>query len=166
MVQFFAASSNRQIRYRCPTTPTSKLVGLGCFPFAHHYLGNRNFFLFLQLLRCFSSLGWLFPVYIFNRQYLGLPHSDISGSLQASSSPERFVGNYVLLRLCVPRYPPLALISLTTLNIGVYLRLMHSTTSFVLMYSAIKFAFDKLLCNFQGSVWTLAQQSCFGEQDC
>jgi hypothetical protein len=41
------------------------------------------------------------------------PHSDISGSMLASSSPERFVGRYVLLRLCVPRYPPLALVSLT-----------------------------------------------------
>jgi hypothetical protein len=32
----------------------------------------------------------------------------------ASSSPERIVGNHVLLRLCVPRYPPSALINLTT----------------------------------------------------
>ena len=31
--------------------------GLGSFPFAHHYLGNRFFFLFLQVLRCFNSLG-------------------------------------------------------------------------------------------------------------
>jgi hypothetical protein len=43
----------------------------------------------------------------------GLPHSDIFGSMLASSSPKRFVGRYVLLRLCVPRYPPLALSSLT-----------------------------------------------------
>ena len=90
LVQYLSASSNRQIRYCCPTTPISKLVGLGCFPFAHHYLGNRNFFLFLQLLRCFSSLGWLFPVYIFNRQYLGLPHSDISGSIASFQLPGAF----------------------------------------------------------------------------
>jgi hypothetical protein len=51
----------------------------------------------------------------------------------ASNSPELFAGNRVLLRLCVPRYPPSALISLTTfafsktqnslafrLNIGVF----------------------------------------------
>ena len=44
----------------------------------------------------------------------GLPHSDISGSMLASSSPELFVGNHVLLRLCVPRYPPSALYNLTT----------------------------------------------------
>ena len=29
--------------------------GLGCSPFAHHYLGNHSCFLFLLLLRCFSS---------------------------------------------------------------------------------------------------------------
>jgi hypothetical protein len=44
----------------------------------------------------------------------GLPHSDISGSMLASSSPELIVGRHVLLRLCVPRYPPLALCNLTT----------------------------------------------------
>ena len=40
LVQYLSASSNRQIRYCCPTTPTSSLVGLGYSPFAHHYLGN------------------------------------------------------------------------------------------------------------------------------
>ena len=30
--------------------------GLGSFHFARHYSGNRCFFLFLQVLRCFSSL--------------------------------------------------------------------------------------------------------------
>jgi hypothetical protein len=29
--------------------------GLSCFPFARRYLGNRGFFLFLGVLRCFSS---------------------------------------------------------------------------------------------------------------
>ena len=45
-----------------------------------------------------------------------MPHSDISGSVLTSSSPERFVGRHVLHRLCVPRYPPLALCSLTLLH--------------------------------------------------
>ena len=36
-------------------TPTCSHVGLGSFPFARRYLGNRCFFLFLALLRCFSS---------------------------------------------------------------------------------------------------------------
>jgi hypothetical protein len=42
----------------------------------------------------------------------GLPHSDISGSKVASTSPERFAGRRVLHRLPVPRYPPFALCSL------------------------------------------------------
>ena len=46
-------------------------AGLGSFPFARHYSGNHNCFIFLQVLRCFSSLGYLppfggFPV--FNRE--------------------------------------------------------------------------------------------------
>ncbi len=32
-------------------------VGLGSSPFARHYLGNHYCFLFLWLLRCFSSPG-------------------------------------------------------------------------------------------------------------
>src|SRR5699024_8821291 len=39
-----------------PTTPPCKPVGLASSPFARRYLGNRICFLFLQLLRCFSSL--------------------------------------------------------------------------------------------------------------
>src|SRR5699024_1556809 len=39
-----------------PTTPTCKHVGLASSLFARRYLGNRICFLFLQLLRCFSSL--------------------------------------------------------------------------------------------------------------
>ena len=31
------------------------LIGLGYFPFARHYLGNHYCFLFLRVLRCFSS---------------------------------------------------------------------------------------------------------------
>ena len=33
-------------------------TGLGYSPFARHYLGNHYCFLFLRLLRCFSSAGW------------------------------------------------------------------------------------------------------------
>ena len=38
-------------------TPGCTHPGLGSFPFARRYLGNRCFFLFLSLLRCFSSGG-------------------------------------------------------------------------------------------------------------
>ena len=40
-------------------TPKYMYLGLGSFPFARRYLGNRCFFLFLALLRCFSSGGSL-----------------------------------------------------------------------------------------------------------
>ena len=33
------------------------ITGLGFFPFARHYSGNHYYFLFLCLLRCFSSAG-------------------------------------------------------------------------------------------------------------
>ena len=38
-------------------TPACSHAGLGSFPFARRYSGNRGFFLFLRLLRCFSSPG-------------------------------------------------------------------------------------------------------------
>ena len=40
-------------------TPERTRSGLGSFPFASRYLGNRCFFLFLRVLRCFSSPGSL-----------------------------------------------------------------------------------------------------------
>ena len=52
----FPALFCSNLRDKCwPTTPRSKLLGLGSFPFARRYLGNRCFFLFLPVLRCFSS---------------------------------------------------------------------------------------------------------------
>ena len=42
-----------------PTTPILKRTGLGFSRFARRYWGNRCLFLFLELLRCFSSLGSL-----------------------------------------------------------------------------------------------------------
>ena len=45
-----------QINYAV-LTPKDKSSGLGSFPFARRYSGNRCFFLFLRVLRCFSSPG-------------------------------------------------------------------------------------------------------------
>jgi hypothetical protein len=50
----------------------------------------------------------------------------------ASSSPWLFAGNRVLLRLCVPRYPPSALCSLTTFR-----SLMNSL---LISFHSLKFA--------------------------
>jgi hypothetical protein len=59
--------------------------GLGSFPFARRYSGNHGCFLFLQVLRCFSSLGWLCYAYVFSIEctditLYGLLHSEIPGS--------------------------------------------------------------------------------------
>ena len=56
-----------------PTTPASPEgeTGLGCSDFARHYFRNRGFFLFLQVLRWFTSLGSLVPDYGFIGPYAG-----------------------------------------------------------------------------------------------
>ena len=56
-----------------PTTPAAPegATGLGCSDFARHYFRNRGFFLFLQVLRWFTSLGSLVPNYGFIGAYEG-----------------------------------------------------------------------------------------------
>src|SRR5260221_12987974 len=46
-------------------------LGLGCCDFARHYFRNRGFFLFLQVLRWFTSLSLLIPNYVFIGPYTG-----------------------------------------------------------------------------------------------
>ena len=46
----------------------------------------------------------------------GFPHSDICGSMDICSSPQLFAAYHVFLRLLVPRHPPCALSSLTSLR--------------------------------------------------
>ena len=92
-----------------PTTPVPVGTGLGYSLFARRYWGNRVFFIFLQVLRCFSSLGLLLNPYVFRVRYLhlitgntnptllpelvipviegGLPHSEIYGSTVVRTYP-------------------------------------------------------------------------------
>ena len=87
-------------------------AGLGYSPFARHYSENRYYFLFLWLLRCFSSPGSP-PLTEMTRIYPArLPHSDTPGSKLAYSSPRIFAVRHVLLRHLVLRHPPCALYSL------------------------------------------------------
>ena len=55
----FQSSSSRSHQFLyCVQNPIlDNQDGLGSSPFARHYLGNRVFFLFLRVLRCFSSPG-------------------------------------------------------------------------------------------------------------
>ena len=87
-----------------------KHPGLGSSPFARHYSGNRCFFLFLRVLRCFSSPRW--PRDIITVTGLlpaGLPHSDTRGSFRVCQSPRSFAACRVLHRRRKPRHPPSAL---------------------------------------------------------
>ncbi len=92
----------------------ARLFGLGCSRFARHYSGNHDCFIFLRLLRCFSSAGLLVRSYVFTTPYTditqcGLSHSEIRGSQAASAYSRLIAGNHVLHRLLVPRHPPCAL---------------------------------------------------------
>ena len=100
-------------RYRRPTTPDVRkhTTGLGCSPFARHYWGNHCYFLFLEVLRCFSSLR--LPPYTYigiaTLQVAGLSHSEIAGSEVICTYPALIAAYHVLHRLREPRHPPSAL---------------------------------------------------------
>ena len=109
------------ITYRGPNPMCITTHGLGSSYFARHYFRNRFLFLFLWVLRCFSSPRSLLTHY-FTHAWISrlfsldeFPHSDISGSMDICSSPKLFAAYHVLLRLLVPRHSPYALSSLTFL---------------------------------------------------
>ncbi len=110
-----ASTSTRDLVTR-PLQPrcSRNHIGLGCSPFARHYLGNHCCFLFLRVLRCFSSLGLLPKAYVFSQgmtglQPAGFPHSEIHGLRLICSSPWLIAAYHVLHRLSMPRHPPYAL---------------------------------------------------------
>jgi hypothetical protein len=78
-------------------------------------------FLFLRVLRWFTSPRCLPPAYEFSRGFLeinrgGLPHSEIFGSKPVCGSPKLIAACHVLHRLLAPRHPPYALSSLTIIG--------------------------------------------------
>jgi hypothetical protein len=85
---------------------------LGYSPFARHYWGNHYCFLFLRVLRCFSSPGSLPPDHsgefpVFNRK--GFPIRKSADRKDICSSPQLIAAYHVLHRLWEPRHPPYAL---------------------------------------------------------
>ena len=75
-------------------------------------------FLFLRVLRWFTSPGLLLPAYVFSRgssemTLKGLPHSEIPGSKPVCGSPRLIAACHVLHRFSAPRHPPSTLSSLT-----------------------------------------------------
>ena len=101
----------------CPYPKGISTSGLASFPFARHYSENLGWFLFLALLRCFSSGGSphipMYSVYDVCAYTYGLLHSEICGSPDTCSSPQLIAAYHVLLRLLMPRHSPYALFSFT-----------------------------------------------------
>src|SRR6478735_6744343 len=114
-------SPGRMIK-KVPQPPTcnacrlSHTLGLASSDFARHYSRNRGCFLFLWVLRCFTSPRSLYPPYIFRRESLGRHAAQRGFPIRKSSdqsvlihSPRLIADCYVLLRLQMPRHPPFAL---------------------------------------------------------
>ena len=84
--------------------------GLGSSPFARHYWGNHSYFLFLRVLRCFSSPRMPPAKGGVSRLHRdGLSHSEIRGSTAICASPRLIAAYHVLHRWQEPRHPPYAL---------------------------------------------------------
>ena len=84
--------------------------GLGCSPVARHYWGNHCCFLFLRVLRCFSSPRWPHANHrvMAGLQPAGLSHSETRGSKVICTYPRIIAAYRVLRRLREPRHPPCA----------------------------------------------------------
>ena len=95
-----------------------KLNRFGLFPFRSPLLGEYLRFLFLRVLRCFTSPSFATCTYEFSASFRhitggGLPHSEISGSKPVCGSPKHIAAYHVLHRLLTPSHPPQTLRSLT-----------------------------------------------------
>ena len=124
------------------------IIGLGWSAFARHYLRNHCYFLFLRVLRCFSSPGW--PGAWHHIITDGFPHSEIHGSKVICTSPWLFAAYHVLLRLREPRHPPYALCYFLLFYILLYSELFGST----LFRFCLLLVFEFL---------SICQRSCRGE---
>ena len=106
-----------EVPRRGPTTPgTSPRFGL--FRFRSPLLTESILFLFLRLLRCFTSPGiaclFLTSIAGFRKERwrintIRLPHSEISGSKRTCRSPKLIAAYHVLHRLLAPRHSLCAL---------------------------------------------------------
>jgi hypothetical protein len=172
-------SANKMISYSLTVMQSSRKVPQhqrhnGCilecavrfrlFPFRSPLLGKSNFFLFLGLLRCFTSPSLLIRTYEFSTVFPditreGLPHSDTSGSQAVTASPKLFAGSHVLHRLLVPRHPPHTLSNLTkksfiehTRRIGASINLLESK-SMLQCFGILRFALE-CFCSWRNRATT------------
>ena len=91
--------------------PSLRPGRFGLFPGRSPLLGESLiYFLFLEVLRCFSSLRWPPQLMWMNvvKTY-GLSHSETRGSMVICTYPQIIAAYRVLHRLSEPRHPPCAL---------------------------------------------------------
>ena len=83
---FQLCSTIDPLNYAGPKPPRNKFLGFRLFRFRSPLLTKSLiYFLFLRVMRCFSSPGSPLPYYVFIRRYRritvgGFPHSEICGS--------------------------------------------------------------------------------------
>ena len=111
----------------CNTCRLEHTHGLASSAIARHYTRNHNCFLFLRVLRCFTSPRSLPHPYTFRA---GSP--DMTPAIQGypirkppdhssfTNSPGNIADYHVLHRLLVPRHPPTALSSLQNTHTKIY----------------------------------------------
>src|SRR3954467_8883585 len=102
-----------QPRQRNPCQ-VSHVNGLASSAFARHYSRNHNCFLFLRVLRCFTSPRY--PPHPIDSDtgnttslVLGFPIRTSSDPRSVGSSPRHIAASNVLHRPLMPRHPPCAL---------------------------------------------------------
>ena len=119
------------------------MTSLGFFPFARRYLGNHSCFLFLRVLRCFSSpRSPHIPMYsVYDDAGLtapGFPIQKSSDQNLFSSSPKLIAAYHVFHRRLAPRHPPSALTILATIHGLSALMHLYRFYSFFLTYLIVK----------------------------
>ena len=103
----------------CPQPQRSKLHWFGLFRVRSPLLTESNFFLFLRVLRCFSSPRFLILRYFIHtavpaHYYRWVPpFGNLRFITDICSLPQLIAACHVLHRLLVPRHPPYALFNLT-----------------------------------------------------
>ena len=113
-------------RARAPQHPMHNAAGLACkgfglCPLRSPLLRTSRFLSVPGVTKMFqfapfASAGYSFAGRIVRFTRTAFPHSEISGSRVACTSPELIAAGHVLHRLLAPRHPPMALIILTEKN--------------------------------------------------
>ena len=149
------SSSIKSFLNASPTTPTLSLTLVWASSgFARRYFRNLFWLLFLQVLRCFSSLRSLLSDYFTHHWITMFSHCSVSrfGNLWVTEclGPRQSYRalSHVLHRLLLPRYPPYTLSSFSILNQSPFRNFSWYWNKYKLdfLYSLVYFLI--LLCSF------------------